>query len=328
MDKLKKFLEGSVVIPYSEELLGLIDEACHSFIPEGENEKYETIELMAECFFWGKEADDFQRALNDSVSTGSGTNLLPKVVVQRLAAYECYIMIMEDEDDRISAVMATIFMNYILSVKRSIKSVVCGDMLLEIYDKHISKYIKKNDCVSDMGDMDLIKGIAEAADSVKYITEVALPENDEMPVKDSLKGLAKAATYYVYDRLLSDSSVREIQDPFVKVFLATSSMMQKMTYCYYDYPFYTKIMNLLDNEESKQRKSISKIIESLRLSKDIRIYNPLSGSSLILRLLYGDKIPSKDMLYATQINVKEFCVYLYYELLIENILNQNIDNGE
>lgn len=328
MDKLKKFLEGSVVIPYSEELLERIDEACHSYIPEGEDEKYEVIELMTECFLWGKEADDFQRALNDSVSTESVTNLLPKVVVQRLAAYECYIMIMEDDDERISAVMATIFMNYILSVKKGIKSVVCSDMLLEIYSKHISKYIKRNDRLCDAGDMDLIKGIAEAGDAVEYITETSAQDNDEMNVKDTLKELAKVAAFYKYDGIIRNSFAREIQDPFVRVYIAIRRLMKITTYCYYDYPFYQKIMGLLDNEDAKQRKSISKIIESLRSSEVECDYVPISGSSLILRLLHGDNMQSKDILYATQINVKEFCVYLYYELLIENILNQNIDNGE
>lgn len=328
MEKIKKFLEGSVVIPYSDELLSVIDKACHSYISEEEEDKYADIEKMAEYFLWGIGAEDFQSVLNDSVNKENTINTLPKVVIQRLAAYECYIMIMEEEDERISSIMATIFMNYLLSEKTCIKCVPCGDMIHEIYNKHLSKYMAKDDKCCDTGDLDLIKGIAEAEDAVKYITETAEEETEEMPVKYLLKELAKAAAYYEYDKALRDSFSKEIQDPFVKVFFAVCNLMKYTAYSYYDYPFFTKIMGLLDKTELNKRKTISKIMESLRPNANRFVNKPLSGSSLILRLLHGDKIPSRDVLNATQISVKEFCVYLYYELLIENILNQIYDNGE
>lgn len=235
---------------------------------------------------------------------------------------------MEEEDERISSIMATIFMNYILSVKTRLKSIPCGDLIHEIYNKHISKYIRKNDRVCDIEDFDLIKGIAEAEDAVKYITETAEEKTNEMQVNDLLKELAKSAAYYKYDRALRDSFSEEIQDPFVKVFFAVCNLMKHTEYCYYSYLFFPKIMGLLDKTEQNKRKTISKIMESLRPNADRFVNKSLSGSSLILRLLHGDKIPSRDVLNATQISVKEFCVYLYYELLIENILNQIYDNGE
>ena len=328
MEIIKKFLEGSVVIPYSDDLLSVIDKACHSYISEEEEDKYADIEIMAECFLWGIGAEDFQSVLNDSVNKENTINTLPKVVIQRLAAYECYIMIMEEEDERISSIMATIFMNYLLSEKTCLKCIPCGDMIHEIYNKHLSKYIAKNDKSCDTGDLELIKGIAEAEDAVKYITETAGEKTDEMQVNDLLKELAKSAAYYKYDRALRDSFSEEIQDPFVKVFFAVCNLMKHTEYCYYSYLFFPKIMGLLDKTEQNKRKTISKIMESLRPNADRFVNKSLSGSSLILRLLHGDKIPSRDVLNATQISVKEFCVYSYYELLIENILNQIYDNGE
>ena len=65
MEIIKRFLEGSVVIPYSNELLSLINEVCHSYISEEEEDKYEDIEQMAECFLWGIGSEKFQSVLND-----------------------------------------------------------------------------------------------------------------------------------------------------------------------------------------------------------------------------------------------------------------------
>lgn len=68
MEKIKRFLEGAAVIPYNDELLSLIDEACHSYISEEEEIKYEDIEKMAECFLWGIGVEEFQSILNDSIN--------------------------------------------------------------------------------------------------------------------------------------------------------------------------------------------------------------------------------------------------------------------
>ena len=87
MENIKKFLEGSVVIPYSDDLLSVIDKACHSYISEEEEDKYADIEKMAEYFLWGIGAEDFQSVLNDSVNKENTINTLPKVVIQRLAAF-------------------------------------------------------------------------------------------------------------------------------------------------------------------------------------------------------------------------------------------------
>ena len=50
MEIIKRFLEGSVVIPYSSDLLSLIKEACHAYISEDEEDKYADIEKMAEYY--------------------------------------------------------------------------------------------------------------------------------------------------------------------------------------------------------------------------------------------------------------------------------------
>ena len=50
MDKLKRFLEGSVVIPYSDNILEAICTACHSYNKDEDINRFELFENMVECF--------------------------------------------------------------------------------------------------------------------------------------------------------------------------------------------------------------------------------------------------------------------------------------
>lgn len=117
MDKLKRFLEGSAVIPYSDNILEAIDTACHSYNRDEHINIFELLENMVECFLTGKDDKNFHDFLNDSVKKEGTLTVLPNIVVQRLAGYKSYIMVMEADSEENSSVMSTIFMNYILLVK-------------------------------------------------------------------------------------------------------------------------------------------------------------------------------------------------------------------
>lgn len=321
MDKLKRFLEGAVVIPYNENVLKVINQACHNFYNGKNDDKFSIMENLAEYFLVGIENRAFLSALNAAVAEEGSLTTLPIGVVQRLAGYSCYCMVMEEADKRDSSILATIFMNFILLVKRRINRIPCGDLIQEMYRKHISYYLKVIDRLDDTGDLTLIQNIAESDDSLSYFKD--LEDDDDMDVK--LKKLAKSSAFYEYQKIFNNKDLQEISDPFVKVFIALCKFKNRMKYCYYDFPFYDATMNLLSEDESKTRKSIQKITESLKPYAAKYIKDLYSDSSLLLRLAKGETDTCLNNILAIQLNIKEFCVYLYYELLIDNILKQVYD---
>lgn len=321
MDKLKRFLEGAVVIPYNENVLKVINQACHNFYNGENDDKFSIMENLAEYFLVGIENRAFLSALNAAVAEEGSLTTLPIGVVQRLAGYSCYCMVMEEADKRDCSILATIFMNFILLVKRHINRIPCGDLIQEMYRKHISYYLKVIDRLDDTGDLTLIQNIAESDDSLSYFKD--LEDDDDMDVK--LKKLAKSSAYYEYQKIFNNKDLQVISDPFVKVFIALCKFKNRMKYCYYDFPFYDATMNLLSEDESKTRKSIQKITESLKPYATKYIKDLYSDSSLLLRLAKGETDTCLNNISAIQLNIKEFCVYLYYELLIDNILKQICD---
>lgn len=321
MDKLKRFLEGAVVIPYNENVLKVINQACHNFYNGENDDKFRIMENLAVYFLVGIENRAFLSALNAAVAEEGSLTTLPIGVVQRLAGYSCYCMVMEEADIRDSSILATIFMNFILLVKRHINRIPCGDLIQEMYRKHISYYLKVIDRLDDTGDLTLIQNIAESDDSLSYFKD--LEDDDDIDVK--LKKLAKSSAFYEYQKIFNNKDLQVISDPFVKVFITLCKFKNRMKYCYYDFPFYDATMNLLSEEESKTRKSIQKIAESLKPYATKYIKDLYSASSLLLRLAKGETDTCLNNISAIQLNIKEFCVYLYYELLIDNILKQVYD---
>ena len=82
---------------------------------------------------------------------------------------------------------------------------------------------------------------------------------------------------------------------------------------------------MLGEDVGKTRKSIQKITESLKPYATKYIKELYSKSSLLLRLAKGETDTCLNSILAIQLTIKEFCVYLYYELLIDNILKQVYD---
>lgn len=324
MDKLKRFLEGSVVIPYSDNILEAICTACHSYNKDEDTNRFELFENMVECFLNGKDDKNFHAFLNDSVEKEGTLTVLPNVVVQRIAGYKSYLMVMEADCEEDSSIMATIFMNYILLVKKRLNNIPCSDLILEIYNKHLSCYIKDNDKLRNLNDAGLIKTIAEADDPIAILNE----KEDETNINKQLLVLAKSAAFYQYDKIFNGNDVKNIEDPFARIFVALCKMVHETSYSYYDYPFYLKSMELLSNDECKSIKSIGKIIDSVQSYADEWPKNVNSNSSLLLRLIKNENRESISTMLTTQLGIKEFTVYLYYELMVEEILNLMYDDGE
>lgn len=324
MNKLKRFLDGAVVVPYSDAILEVIDTACRNYNSDEDLDKFDLLGDMAECFLTGTDDKCFHNFLNESVAKEGTLKVLPTVVVQRLAGYKSYIMVTEADNAKDGSIMATIFMNYILLVKKHINNIPCGDLIHEIYESHLSCYIRHEDKLKGQNVSRLIKLIAEAEDPVAILSEKGPDDN----INKQLTILAKSTAFYQYNKVLSATDIASIEEPFARVFVALCRLIHETSFCYYDYPFYSKIMNILSEDEAKSRKSIKTITDNIRGYADEWGKDLYSKSSLLLHCVRGDKLNTMTTILGTQISVKEFVVYLYYELIIEEILNQIYNDGE
>lgn len=304
---LSKMLRGDVAIPYSESMVDAIDQACRSY----ENgDIYVLMDEMLECFLIGKVSQSFKTHMEKILEMDS----IPTNVVQRIAQYRCYTMVMEEEDELKKSILATIFMNYILAVRGCFDKLPHAEIMIQLYDYHISNYIEKNDKIETDGEISIIEMIASADSVVEILT-------DEENVDKQLKSIAKQASLYRYKRIIEETEIKSIGDPFLRVYKGLSDLIDKMDYLFYNVDVIDVINSLLTAEEQSKRKKLDSIISKIseNVNEELESY---TSSSIMIRLIDGEKSLSMNGLRNQSFSIKEFAIYLYFELLLERIIQK------
>lgn len=304
---LSKMLRGDVAIPYSESMVDAIDQACRSY----ENgDIYVLMDEMLECFLIGKVSPSFKAHMEKILEMVS----IPTNVVQRIAQYRCYTMVMEEEDELKKSILATIFMNYILAVRGCYNKLPYAEIMVQLYDYHISNYIEKNDKIETDEEISIIEVIASADSVVENLT-------DEENVDKQLKSIAKQASLYRYKRIIEGIEIKSIEDPFLRVYKGLSDLIDSMDYLFYNVDVIDMINSLLTAEEQSKRKKLGLIISKISENVDEE-WEYYTSSSIIIRLIDGDASFFMTGLKNQSFSIKEFAIYLYFELLLERIIQK------
>lgn len=304
---LSKMLRGDVAIPYNESMVDAIDQACRSY----ENgDIYVLMDEMLECFLIGKVSQSFKRHMEKILEMDS----IPANVVQRIAQYRCYTMVMEEEDELKKSILATIFMNYILAVRGCFNKLPHAEIMAKLYDYHISHYIEKNDKIKTDGEISIIETIASADNVVEILT-------DEEDADNQLKLIAKQASLYRYRRIIEVTEIKSIEDPFLRVYKGLVGLIDRMDYLFYNVDVMDVINSLLTVEEQSKRKKLDSIISKIseNVDEELEYY---TSSSILIRLINGDKSSFVKGLRSQSFPIKEFAIYLYFELLLERIIQK------
>lgn len=307
---LKNMLEDVVVLPYDDTTLTTLDEAIHSY--GDSSDTFIVMDEMTECFLTGKYISSFAEHINASLDSNKTITKLPLYILQRMALYKAYIIVNESEDELTQAVLASIFMNYLILFKSDFNSLPMPDVILSFYKYHISSYLAKTDNVKVCGQQSLIEEIAHHGFSASSIDSSKL---------DELKMMAKESFLYRSEKKFNEQNIRSIDDPFVKVYTALKAYIQASDHLYYNIPYQMILEWIFDEEPLKRtaRKKLSTIIDTVKPNGS-HIKECYTSSSILLRLILGEKIKRSEVLMNKQFSLEEFTVYLYYELLIERII--------
>lgn len=304
---LSKMLQGDVAIPYSESMVDAIDQACRSY---EDGDIYVLMDEMLECFLIGKVTQGFRLHMEKTLDMNS----IPMNVIQRIAQYRCYTMVMEEDNDLKKSILATIFMNYILAVRGHFNKLPHAEIMAQLYDYHISYYIKKNDRIEADGGLSIIETIASTDNVVEILA-------DEEDVDRQLKLIAKQASLYRYEKILRETEIKSIEDPFLRIYKGLSILIDSMNYLYYDINVIDIINGLLTVEEQSKRKKLDSIISKISENVDEKL-ECYTSSSILIRLIKDDTSLLVKGLRNQIFPIKEFAIYLYFELLLEHIIQK------
>lgn len=150
--------------------------------------------------------------------------------------------------------------------------------------------------------------------------------NDDFDVSDltasdvsSLRKLAQEASLYYVEKFISKIQPEDEEDEFLTAYnivkYIVDTIKSLLTPC--DIVYYLK--QGLRSKVTKRKKLKNVITVLPKYSED----GVFSNSSIILRLLNNDTVPEAQQLLDMHFTVYEFGIYLFYELIVERLIEQN-----
>lgn len=305
--KLAKILDGAVAIPYDNELLTQLVTICRSY---KENDLFVKIDECSLSFITGIVSEDFSDYVANTLKDNdSELTTLPTNVIARLSLFSVYLTVLEESDDLKRHLYATMFMNAMILAKGRWNELSNEVVIREIYKFHITNYLTEHDTTGEVLSTSIISIIA------KFRTGNDENNLNKLQITD-LQTIAKDAAYYRCDELLKNQELLNISNPFARVYSIITRLVDSYQYLYYNYDAEAYITQSANGE--KKNKMLSNILKDIEpLSRDIN-----TGTSVLLRLINKEQVKNSDFLLQRKLNVIEFGLYLYYELLIEQMIEK------
>lgn len=261
-------------------------------------------------FITGVVSDDFSNYVaNNLKENGSELTNLPANILSRLSLFSVYLTVLEEGDELKQHLYATMFMNAMILAKGRWNELSNEEVIREIYKFHITKYLIKHDTTGEELTTSIISNIAKFR---TYYSEFGFEEND---LKD-LQIIAKDAAYYRCEKLLKKQELLNIIDPFTRMYHFIAKLIDSYQYLYYNYDIEVYITQSVNGEN--RIKMLSNILKEIKPSA--RDFN--TNTSVLLRLIDKKEVKKSDFLLQRKLNVMEFGLYLYYELLVERMIEK------
>lgn len=300
---LKKMLEGVTAIPYSEELINILETACLTY---KNNNEFERVDELVVGFVTGDIPVSFKDHIGKNMIEQEFNENPTNEVFIRLSQYVVLNTILNNNNDCNKAICASKLMNYMLTAKAMKRSMPNIDIILSAYDLHLSKYLKNIDKVNENLHTELCSEVPDADFPLEIPEEQA----------DDLRLVFKEAELFRIERLLTSDTIQNIENPYVRVYMGLYNMFNNLTYYFYNLDLNRIIELLLNDKDDKKRKKLSNIIDDI-VQYGCKYNFDCCETSIILFMVKGkNEKPIGDLI----LPIKEFVVYLYYELLTEKII--------
>lgn len=306
---LKKLLEGTSALPYSDSTINLLEEAAVSYIDL--TRVYDIVDELSLCYLEGKIFNKYTQHISLKMAEISPRINLPENVLRRIAFYIVWKIIMDTDDvtELTQAISTTIFMNFLVIKKSNFYSIPNPVEVKSIYKHHLSSLIHTKGASPTGTADDLAEKIFNDDFDISELTASDV---------SGLRELAQEASLYYVEKFISKIQRGNEEDEFLTTYnivkYIVDTIKSPLSSC--DIVYYLK--QCLGSKVTK-RKKLKNIITVLPKYSEDGVF---SNSSIILRLLNNDVVPEGHQLLETHFSVYEFGIYLFYELLVERLIEQ------
>lgn len=300
--KLKNLLEGALVVPYDEGTITRLETVCDSFIEDEDFNDDIITDLAVIVLTHTQNAVIKGRFEKSYQSQNEGFISLPRSVIEALSAFTINKAL---EKDEVSYYLA--LLNCIVLVNGRLEHVSFPELFADCVEKSIQG-------VDSLATLENVEDETFINDLFKENSSL-IGSTMDAPKLLVIKKLVREAWYHRMKEYIDSEELQEYS-AYEKVFVAIRHIVNNMPWTFLNQQAMQQIRDLtpLSNEPPLSIKEIIDKVRPLYANED-----SLSCSSSILLQVIADK----DAKAATwpfmnsTLTVREFAVYLYYELLLE-----------
>ena len=304
-------IQCGLIVPLEETETDTLAKACSEYI-SNESFSFEDFEELADCYVMNRECKELNDFVAEYISNNSlGNYNFPKRIKCALVFYCIYLAIGECDNDKDTALRSLSLQNVMIQVHGNWGKLNYQNILYKLYFRYdqyaegevICEKKYPRDFVQSMFTGSFRQGETISDDISDNIQSLALMAWDE-EMSQFIKGIKETNDFLKIQLILEHYFINKPQIPQRENFV---ELMQR----------------IFPRGGNGQKQKIEKILKNLAETDVCLVDDIKSGSSLILHEIvnardneYGDYL--KDF----ELSPKEFLVYLYHELLLEDLLKE------
>lgn len=306
---LKKMLAGTTAIPYNDKLIQTLSAACDSY---NKADCLKTVSELTRAFISGIIPQCFRKYIQNAIEGNVPVIVVPNEALVCLAQYAVLSRIQGEEDELKQSVYATMLMNYMLVQRNQFDKIPNKEEVLSVYKYHISHYIVSHDKIKIGMASDLRASVPHNENVMSELTTDNLEE---------IRAVYKESAFYMLEKRLESEEIRSIENPFARIYCGLTDMLDSIPYLYYNIRIDNVFSKICNEKELKSRKKLSSILSDIRNHTNDYEFN---DDTSVLLCAVGEKGPdcaAWTNVLSQQFNLKEFSIYLYFEILIDKIID-------
>lgn len=311
-DDLKKMSQDVLVMPFSDDIAAVLHEFCMTQTEDIDYRKMS--ELIMSMLSRTDETDLYHKVLGYLTDKEIGLGFDLKVIVPILTEYIILLSIEEEENSEIQAVYSLMLKNALLGVVKGNAKVANLEGMVKSFDIY-KDFLNDDKSYEEGNGNELIEKVLNNKGK-----NISFDEDGEI---DKLKSLVFDASCYRYQKLKEHMECDGDTD-VQKTFNLVDTLVSQSPWIYAEDDISNSLDELFGKLEIQDKSfNLREILEELQTNSDDDADNEYNPTSLILRLINKEKVGLGLMDDNVKLTLKEFAIYLYYEMLTEYFL----DNG-
>ena len=311
-DDLKKMSQDVLVMPFSDEIAAALHEFC---MTQTEDIDYcKMSELIMSMLSRTDETDLYHKVFDYLTDKEIVLGFDLKVIVPILTEYIILLSIEEEEESESQVVYSLMLKNALLGVVKGNAKAANLEGIAKCYDIY-KDFLNDDKSYEEDNGNDLIEKVLDnEGETISF---------DDAGEIDKLKSLIFDASCYRYQKLKEDMEGDGDTD-VKKVFNLVDTLVSQTPWIYVEANISNSLRELFEKLEIQDKSfCLRNIVEELKTNSEDDADNEYNSTSLILRLINKENVGLGLMDDNVKITLKEFAIYLYYEMLTEYFLDNS-----